>query len=352
MNLILLSLILFLSFYLLAHICDKYFVDSLDRIAKKWNMPSDVAGATLMAVGSSAPELFVAIISLFGSGGNEEIGMGTIVGSALFNVLVIIGASAVVKKAVLNWQPVLRDTAFYALSIIMILVAFQDGQIDLGEASMFVVLYIVYIISVTNWRKDLDDGTKVYEESKKEEKEVEEKEGFITRFMTPINFLLAKFFRSPKNYIWNFSLSILMIAGLSWVLVESAVEISHILHIPKAIVALTILAAGTSIPDLMSSIIVARQGRGAMAISNAIGSNIFDVLFGFGVPWIIMLSITGESIPVARENLISSVVLLFATILVIFFLLMVRHWKIGRKAGWFLILLYIMYLIWAINSVL
>src|SRR5680860_1690473 len=117
MNLILYSLALLASFYLLAVICDRYFVFSLDKIALKLNMNSDMAGATLMAVGSSAPELFVSIIALF-KPGQEALGAGTIVGSALFNVLVIIGASAMVRKAFIAWQPIVRDLSFYTLSII------------------------------------------------------------------------------------------------------------------------------------------------------------------------------------------------------------------------------------------
>ena len=77
-----------ISFYLLARVCDEYFVESLDKIAKKLKMSSDAAGATLMAVGSSAPELFVAAIALLKPGDHAALGMGTIVGSALFNILV------------------------------------------------------------------------------------------------------------------------------------------------------------------------------------------------------------------------------------------------------------------------
>ena len=99
MFLILHIAILILCFYLLAVVCDRYFISSLDKIALKLKMNSDMAGATLMAVGSSTPELFVALIALF-KPGNEAMGAGTIVGSAMFNILVIIGASAMVKKAI------------------------------------------------------------------------------------------------------------------------------------------------------------------------------------------------------------------------------------------------------------
>ena len=351
MALIIFILLLLISFYLLARVCDEYFVVSLDKIAEKLKMSHDVAGATLMAVGSSAPELFIAIIALIKPGNHAALGMGTIVGSAIFNILVIIGAAAVVRKAVLSWQPVVRDTIFYSFSILFLLFAFWDGQIVMGEAVIFAVLYIVYIIAVINWKKlfpyqDNDIIEEVEDAMKKS------KDGGWKKILKPLDILLDKIFPSSEHYYSVFFISIAVIAGLSWVLVESAVGISHILGIPEVIIALTVLAAGTSVPDMISSMIVAKQGRGGMAISNAIGSNIFDILFGLGVPWIVMLYFSKSAITVSTENLFSSVILLFATVLVIFFLLLVRKWKIGRRAGYFLIGLYIAYLAWAISQVL
>ena len=100
-----------LSFYLLAEVCEKYFVESLEKISIQLNLSRDAAGATLMAVGSSAPELFVSLMALF-KPGEEAMGAGTIVGSAIFNILVIIGASVAVRKATVLWQPVIRDMLF------------------------------------------------------------------------------------------------------------------------------------------------------------------------------------------------------------------------------------------------
>ncbi|MBU4375334.1 calcium/sodium antiporter [Patescibacteria group bacterium] len=349
MALIGLFLAMLISFYLLARVCDEYFVESLDKIAKKLKMSSDAAGATLMAVGSSAPELFVAAIALLKPGDHAALGMGTIVGSALFNILVIVGAAAIVKKAVLSWQPVVRDMMFYSLSIIMLIVAFRDGQVDIKEAGMFIVLYLIYIIAVIKWRKilpykDVDVIKEIEEKMKKS------KENGWKKIVQPLNFVLDKLFPSAEHYYSVFFISIAVIAGLSWVLVESAVAISHILRIPEVIIALTVLAAGTSIPDMISSIIVAKQGRGCMAISNAIGSNIFDILICLGLPWLIVLSFSGGTIGVSTENLLSSIILLFATVLVIFFLLLARKWKIGHRAGWFLIGLYVAYVVWAISA--
>jgi len=340
---------LIISFYLLAHVCDDYFVESLDKVAKDLKMPSDVAGATLMAIGSSAPEFFISIISVLKPGDYAEIGIGTIVGSALFNLLVIIGASAIVRNTILTWQPVLRDSIFYSLSIVFLLWSFSDGQITMIEAGSFIFVYILYVVSVVNWRKILpykDDSQVDMIEKDKES----ESSGWTIIFK-PFDFLLSKCFLSANHYLINFFISISFIGGLSWVLVESAVMISHVLHIPQAIIALTVLAIGTSIPDLMSSIIVARQGRGGMAISNALGSNIFDILIGLGIPWMVILFLTDGPLIVGKENLISSVILLFASVVVVFIILLIRKWRLGKFSGILLISVYILYLVWAISNI-
>lgn len=347
MIVLLYGVILLLVFYLLAKVCDDYFVDSLDKIADRLKMAPDVTGATFMAIGSSAPELFISMISLIKPGGHEAIGMGTIVGSAIFNILVIIGASAAVNKAILAWQPVVRDTVFYSLSIVTLIFAFEDGRIVVQEAILFVALYAIYIFAVLNWKKILpyqekDPISAVKEKTKKI---------WWAKLTSPVKKSLDMLFPAPKHYVSVFIVSILFIAALSWALVESAIALATIMAVPPAIIGLTILAVGTSIPDLLSSVIVAKQGRGGMAISNSVGSNIFDILVGLGVPWAVILLIRGGEISVSTENLLSSVILLFATVLVIFFLLLIRQWKMGKKAGWFLIILYVFYLIWAISQV-
>lgn len=342
MDILIAATLLIITFYLLAILVDEFFVDSLDQISKKLKLSSEVAGATFMAVGSSAPELFTSLIAVL-RGGNSEIGAGTIVGSAIFNILVIIGASAAYKKAKLTWQPVMRDLIFYCASIIILLVSFWDGSINIYEAISFVILYIVYVFSVTKWSKwfkyKVEDPGQITEKARHKSNNPAKK---------ALGFIIPD---PHKKYVPAFLVSILLIAILSFVMVESAVHIAHAFSISPAIIGLTILAAGTSIPDLISSITVAKQGRGDMAIANAVGSNIFDILFGLGVPWIIAIHLFGENIQVGNENLMSSVFLLFATVLAVFFVLAIRKWEISKRAGILLIILYIIYILFSIYNV-
>ena len=333
---------LIISFYLLAEISDRYFIPSLDKIAHRFNMSHDMAGATLMAIGSSAPELFVAVIALLKPGDHSAIGVGTIVGSALFNLLVIIGASAIVRVAVLSWQPVVRDLLFYALAIIGLYFVLSDGFVSLVEASILVVIYGLYLIAVVKWRKWFPYVDK--DERDGEEDEVELRTGW-KRILVPLDYFLEKSFPSARYYYAVFIISILLIALLCWVLVESAIGVAEILKIPEILIALTVLAVGTSVPDMISSVIVAKQGRGGMAVSNAVGSNIFDILMGLGLPWLLYIAFTGKKITGNIEELNISIFLLFGSIIFIFLTLKFRKWKIGQGTGYILISIYILYVI-------
>lgn len=352
MTLILMILVLLLSFYLMAKLVDEYFIASLDKISTRFKMSNDAAGATLMAMGSSAPELFISIISLVKPGDHASIGLGTIVGSALFNILVISGVSSMVREAKLSWQPVLRDVIFYGISVLLLIATFmvnntEHAEITVSESSLLVIWYVLYVFAVVRWRKilpykDLDVI---------DTEEIEEPKTGVIGFLTrPVDKALAVILPSPEKYFRVFTISIVLIAALSWAMVESAVIISHILDIPEAIIALTVLAAGTSIPDLISSVFVAKQGRGGMAISNAFGSNIFDILVGLGIPWMITIFISGQNVPVLTKSLVNSSIMLFASLIVVFIVIVINKWKVGKFSGGFFLLLYVAYLAWEIGK--
>lgn len=351
MDLLLIAVITACLFYVLAIVCDEFFVPSIDILSHKLKLSSDVAGATLLAVGSSAPELFSSVIAIFGlAGGGEDIsdvGAGTIVGSAIFNVLVIIGVSAMFKAVKLQWIPVMRDLAFYVLTILLLLVAFNDGKIKLIEASYFLGAYLLYVYATLMWRKWFK-----YEDVQISETfEKDEPKGITKKVKQTFGFIIPNPEEKPKLYLVTFLVSILVIVAASYVLVEQLLHAADILKVNPTFLALTVLAAGTSLPDLIGSIIVARQGRGDMAVSNAIGSNIFDILFGLGAPWFVYMLLNGGSISVSNDNLAASIFLLLATVIAIVFLLIVRKWKIGHRSGLLLVLLYSAYVIYIVTTI-
>jgi len=348
MSLLLYFVILLLSFYLLAKVCDDYFVESLDEIAHKLKLSSDAAGATLMAVGSSAPELFVAVIAVVKPGNHELIGMGTIVGSAMFNLIVITGTVGLIKQFTINWHIILRDLLFYLVGVLFLFSVFIDGNITLFEAILFPVLYVLYVILVIKWKKIVP--------FKAETKTIQEVHGnskrkrralflLLDRLLKPLDAVLDKLFFYKKNVFFVFTVSILLIGLFSWALVESAIGISKIMDIPETFIALTVLAIGTSIPDLLSSVIVAKQNRGGMAVTNAIASNIFDILIGLGIPFIILIFMNGKTVNINTSELIQSTGLLIVLIVGMLVLIIMNRWNIGEKMGLTLILFYIAFLV-------
>ena len=337
-----------LSVFLLAIITDEYFIVSLDQISQRFKIPPNVAGASLMAMGSSAPELFIAIMALFIAGGaHGDVGIGTIVGSAIFNILVITGASAVARPAIITWHVVVRDVVMYTISLALLIVAFYDGQIVLWEAALFLLVYAAYIVVLFNWQafapEDVEDPIEVVSDEIHLESE---RSGLYFRITSLVSRVIGFFMGDPQKSYWRaFAVSIIFIAMLSYFLVEYAVVFADELSIPPVIVALTILAAGTSVPDLFASVVVARQGRGDMAVANAVGSNVFDILIGLGLPWVMVLLIEGGPIVVGTADLFTSTILLLGTVVLLFVFLTTGH-RLSRLEGAILIAVYVAYALW------
>ncbi|TWW63177.1 Sodium/potassium/calcium exchanger 2 [Takifugu flavidus] len=133
-------------FIALAIVCDEFFVPALTVITEKLSISDDVAGATFMAAGGSAPELFTSIIGIFIS--HSNVGIGTIVGSAVFNILFVIGMCAIFSKEILNltWWPLFRDVSFYILDLILLIVFFLDNVISVWESLTLLSGYAAYVI--------------------------------------------------------------------------------------------------------------------------------------------------------------------------------------------------------------
>ncbi|XP_045301391.1 sodium/potassium/calcium exchanger 3 isoform X1 [Leopardus geoffroyi] len=133
-------------FYALAIVCDDFFVPSLEKICERLHLSEDVAGATFMAAGSSAPELFTSVIGVFITKG--DVGVGTIVGSAVFNILCIIGVCGLFAGQVValsSWC-LLRDSIYYTLSVVALIVFIYDEQVSWWESLVLVLMYLVYIV--------------------------------------------------------------------------------------------------------------------------------------------------------------------------------------------------------------
>eukprot|EP00943_MAST-04B_sp_MAST-4B-sp1_P004618 g4618.t1 len=146
-------------------------------------------------------------------------------------------------------------------------------------------------------------------------------------------------------YIYSFLMSIAMVGVLSYIMVWLAVTIGKQWNIPDEIMGLTFLAAGTSVPDLLTSILVAMQGEGDMAVSSSIGSNIFDVTVGLPVPWIFYTAIKNEAFPVGADGVGTSIIILILMLVAVIVCIASYGWKMTKPLGYSMFCLYILFVI-------
>ncbi|NXM35031.1 NCKX1 protein, partial [Oxyruncus cristatus] len=507
-------------FVALAIVCDEYFVPALGVITEKLQISEDVAGATFMAAGGSAPELFTSLIGVFIS--HSNVGIGTIVGSAVFNILFVIGTCALFSREILHltWWPLFRDISFYIVDLLMLILFFLDSVIDWWESLLLLTAYATYVFTMKQnvlleqWVKQelnkklsavqaasaehgrkkstgaaADDGTKkppdvrklqpgpalqrgsssaslhnsqmrgtifqlmihtldplaeaklkdrvdilsnmaktkakaetldeqgpqpeeeekkapstiqvtparAPEPSKAPQKEDAPQDGqppsssdssedssseseedsdedstdddendeplslewpetrkkqAIYLFLFPIVFPLWSTLPDVRNpdskkfFVITFFGSILWIAVFSYLMVWWAHQVGETIGISEEIMGLTILAAGTSIPDLITSVIVARKGLGDMAVSSSVGSNIFDITVGLPVPWFLFSVFNGLSpVAVSSNGLFCAIVLLFLMLLFVIISIAVCKWKMNKMLGLTMFALYFVFLI-------
>ncbi|XP_030260903.1 sodium/potassium/calcium exchanger 4 isoform X2 [Sparus aurata] len=453
-------------FLALAIVCDEYFVTSLEKICEKLDLSEDVAGATFMAAGSSAPELFASVIGVFITHG--DVGVGTIVGSAVFNILCIIGVCGIFagQVVILTWWAVFRDSFYYILSVLALIAFIYDEKIVWWESLVLVVMYAGYILVMKfnssmqrffmgKSKKNVANGnaaassemedvkpTKAYSRGSvvmvdeimnaspskfrfpeaglrvmvtshfgpktrlrmasrliiteklvqaangmetqvidgkveiengnvPEDKPKEsEQSDSISPFHVPSGIgskvkwliswplLLLLFFSIPncakarweKFFMASFILSTVWIAVFSYFMVWMVTIIGYTLGIPDVIMGITFLAAGTSVPDCIASLIVARQGLGDMAVSNTIGSNVFDILVGLGVPWALQTMCVdyGSVVMINSRGLLYSVVLLLGSVALTVLGIHLNKWRLDLKLGLYVLVLYAIFLCFSV----
>jgi len=428
-------------FYALALVCDCYFVPALDVIIEKYDISPDVAGATLMAAGGSAPELFTSIIGVFIA--ISDVGIGTIVGSAVFNVLFVIAACAFASAQALEltaW-PLIRDTTFYSIALLMLVIFFTDDIIEWWEALILFIWYFCYVIFMkfnpqaeakflsmfpnipskkdedevmpagfkynpkrkpllTIMKGKVESGTDDQEsksrgevgmeglkmklqkneaetenlngadkdedkhetESNKDDEEPYKDyiragpgEGLLSKIMwfLSLPLMVPMWITIPdpqdenrkKFFPIAFVMSILWIAAFSYFMVWWATLVGEALGISDAVMGLTFLAAGTSVPDLITSVLVAKEGKGDMAVSSSIGSNLFDVTVGLPLPWLLYCAINQKGIDVNSVGMACNIGMLFVMLLVVFLSILAFKWKMTKIMGGIMLVMYVIFVV-------
>jgi len=232
------------------------------RLAADFGVPTLVIGLTVVAFGTSAPELAVSIKSAYE--GQTELAIANVVGSNIVNILAILGLSAVIVPLAVSQQLIRQDVPIMiAVSVIAVVMAW-DGAIVRWEAGLLVLGLVAY--TTVLFRQGRKQGAAV----------VDPEIGEVLQAHVP----------AWRNFAFVVLGLILLVIGARW-LVQSAVEIAQAWGVSEAVIGLTIVAAGTSLPEVMTSVMAALRGERDIAIGNVVGSNIFNILSVLGIAGVV-----------------------------------------------------------------
>ncbi|MDY0361113.1 MAG: calcium/sodium antiporter [Desulforegulaceae bacterium] len=308
-------LFLVAGFILLVKSAD-FLVNGASAIAKKFNISDMVIGLTVVAFGSSLPELFVNVVA--STEGNTGVATGNILGSNIANILMIIGICGVIKPLKVPKGTVKADIPMGLLAVIVLAASVNDQLLDHYNYSLlsrsdglvflgFFLIFFHYSFSLSK-RDTLED--------------------------IPENL---------KEMHWALSAGLIIIgiiglAGGAELIVRGAVDIAQSFGVSDEIIGLTIIAIGTSLPELAASVVAAYKGQSEMAVGNVAGSNIFNIFFVLGI------SATIKPLPFSSSNNLDILMVVLANILLLLFMATGRKRFVDRWEGGLMLVIYFGYL--------
>lgn len=296
----------------------EFVVKGSASVAKKLGMRPIVIGLTIVAFGTSAPELVVNMFSALR--GTADIAIGNVIGSNIANVLLILGVCALIRPLKVNVGTIWKEIPLALLAVILVFVLGNDAFLDSkifdfnilsrtdGFALMaFFLIFIYYTFGISKVDEDNDDETREYS-------------WLISILLTGIGFVG------------------LVLGGK--LLVDNAIILARIAGMSEALIGLTIVAVGTSLPELVTSVIAVRHGHDDIAIGNIVGSNIFNIF------WILGLTATLLPLPFNPAVNLDIIVNIFATFVLFVFMFIHNKHRLDRWQGATMFILYLIYLVY------
>ena len=283
-----------------------WFVDGSSGIATKFKIPQLVIGLTIVAMGTSAPEAAVSITAALK--GNADITVGNIVGSNILNILIILGLSALITPIAVAKSTIKIDIPFMIAITFLLLGLGYDGSIGLLEGIIFLVVFAGYL-------------TYLFVMAKRDRNKIEEG---------------VKDISIIKALLWTIVGLFFIVFG-SNVTVDAATKIAQVLGLSQRFIGLTIVALGTSLPELFTSVSAARKGNADIAIGNIVGSNIFNILFIIGISAVIV------PVPFAVGFRFDTIVAVVAAVVLL--LCSLKDKKLKRWSGALMLLTYAVYFV-------
>lgn len=304
------------GFFLLIKGAD-LFVDGSASVAKKLHVPSMIIGLTIVAMGTSAPECAVSIsASLKGS---NAMAISNVVGSNIFNLMVVCGCCALFAPLAVHTKTLKQEYPFSILiAVLMLGLGYFGMSLSRWDGLILVVIFVVFLIWMVKSAMKARADHEGLEESEEEVREL-----------------------GTLRCILYIIIGIIAIVLGGDLVVDSATEIARNFGLSENLIGLTIVAFGTSLPELVTSIVAARKGEVDMAFGNVIGSNIFNILFVAGLAAVV------SPMGFLMENVIDLVILIAMSILVWSFATSKR--KVSRLEGSFMLFLYAAYIVYICN---
>jgi len=294
-----------------------HLVDGATSLAKKWHIPNIVIGLTIISFGTSLPELIVNIISA--AKGATDIGIGTVIGSNISNIALVLGLTAIIYPIAVRKSTQAREIPYSILSALILLVVISDkffnsqaesfiSRVDGIIMLIFFVLFLIYNFNISRKHRKLEL-----------DKELVIKRNYRTIFILIISGLVGLYF------------------GGKWV-VAGAVAIAQLFGLSEFVISATIIAVGTSLPELATTMAAAYRKNLDMAVGNIVGSNIFNILLVLGITAVIQ--------PMASPLLISvDIIYLIGLSIVLFaFLIIGKKYELERWQGFSLLIIYAIYI--------
>lgn len=305
------------GFFLLIKGAD-YLVSGASSLARRLGIPSLVVGLTVVAFGTSAPEFFVNIIAA--TKGVTDIAIGNVMGSNLANMLLVLGATAVITPLTLKSNTVWKEIPFSLLAAILVLIFGSDmllegslineiGRIEGMALFGFFIIFIVYTFGIR-------------EEGERPQEQIQQ-------------------LPTSKSVLFTLGGLVALAIG-GQLVVDGATGVAIGFGITANLVALTVVALGTSLPELVASVIAAKKGHTDIAIGNVIGSSIFNILF------VLSSSAIVRPLMFQSANVFDAFSVVVATLAIFFMLFVGNKHTIGKNAGISLLVMYALFIIFAI----
>ena len=273
--------------------------DGAVAVAEKMKMPQIVIGLTIVAMGTSMPEFCVSFISALK--GTSDLAVGNIVGSNIFNALLIVGVSALVAPMTIMETTVRKDIPFALVASALLLIMCLDEDISRLDAGILFVMFLIFMYMTLK-------GAKKQGADAEEAIEGEGKKPMATWL----------------SAVWIL-VGLLCLIGGSNLFVEGATAVATNLGVSEAVIGLTIVAGGTSLPELATSVVSARKGNSGIAIGNALGSNVFNILA--------ILGITGMITPMTLKGITYIDLSMLVISIMLVWLFSFTKYKIERWEG-------------------